>query len=131
LRELKVPRASEDLAAAVADQRTAVIVQNGVERKRLGTAMATTNFFRALGGRSERRPGAVFAAQDGLSCGVRLVFAIAAPLGAVGSGACRRRSWRKARCRSRRARREPPSGRCPPEERPASPPARAAIGAAR
>ena len=58
-----------------------VIVQNGVERSRLGTAMATTNFFRALGGAVGAAVlGAVFASQGGVVPGVRLVLGIAAPL---------------------------------------------------
>ncbi len=58
-----------------------VIVQNGVERRRLGTAMATTSFFRALGGAVGAAVlGAVFASQGGVVEGVRVVFAIAAPL---------------------------------------------------
>jgi MFS family permease len=43
--------------------------------------MATTNFFRALGGAvGAASLGAVFASQGGVVDGVRLVFGIAAPL---------------------------------------------------
>ncbi len=75
-----------------------VAVQNGVERSQLGTAMAVTNFFRALGGAAGAAVlGAVFAARTGAGGGagtvalgpvargdvidgVQLVFIVAAPL---------------------------------------------------
>ena len=69
------------LGFGMVGQVLTVIVQNGVERKRLGTAMATTTFFRALGGAVGAAVlGAVFASQGSVVEGVRLVFAIAAPL---------------------------------------------------
>jgi EmrB/QacA subfamily drug resistance transporter len=78
-----------------------VAVQNGVERRDLGIAMATTNFFRGLGGAVGAAVlGAVFAARTGVhaaegglqlaaSAGadivdaVQVVFLVAAPLAAV------------------------------------------------
>jgi hypothetical protein len=75
-----------------------VAVQNGVDRRNLGIAMATTNFFRALGGAVGAAVlGAVFAARTGavgdagsialgsaargdVIAGVQTVFAIAAPI---------------------------------------------------
>jgi EmrB/QacA subfamily drug resistance transporter len=75
-----------------------VAVQNGVDQRELGIAMATTNFFRALGGAAGAAAlGAVFAARTGAGGaastlaighaaqadvidGVRLVFIVAAPL---------------------------------------------------
>ena len=69
------------LGFGMVGQVLTVIVQNGVERRRLGTAMATTNFFRALGGAVGAAVlGAVFASQGGVVPGVRLVFGIAVPL---------------------------------------------------
>ncbi len=69
------------LGFGMVGQVLTAIVQNGVERRQLGTAMATTNFFRALGGAlGAATLGAVFAAQGSLVEGVRLVFGIAAPL---------------------------------------------------
>ncbi len=80
-----------------------VAVQNGVERRELGIATATTSFFRALGGAVGAAVlGAVFAAQAGTTAsqaggsglgevlrgdvidGVQAVFAVAAPLAALG-----------------------------------------------
>jgi EmrB/QacA subfamily drug resistance transporter len=63
-----------------------VAVQNAVERTRLGTATATTGFFRALGGAAGAAAlGAVFAAHDGdVAQGVRIVFLCAAPLAGLG-----------------------------------------------
>jgi EmrB/QacA subfamily drug resistance transporter len=80
-----------------------VAVQNGVDRSRLGTGMATTSFFRALGGALGAAVlGAVFAARAGSTgggvavhalshagraeviSGVQTVFAIAAPVAALG-----------------------------------------------
>jgi EmrB/QacA subfamily drug resistance transporter len=75
-----------------------VAVQNGVDRRKLGVAMATANFFRALGGAvGAAILGAVFAARTGSAgsadtialgsaartdviSGVQTVFAVAAPL---------------------------------------------------
>jgi predicted MFS family arabinose efflux permease len=71
-------------------------VQNAVEQRQLGVAMATTSFFRGLGGAvGAAALGAVFAAQAGASSagdvsradvidGVQLVFLVAAPLAALG-----------------------------------------------
>jgi EmrB/QacA subfamily drug resistance transporter len=76
-----------------------VAVQNSVEQRRLGVAMATTSFFRALGGAVGAAVlGAVFAANTGVRAGVgataptaradvidavQTVFVIAAPIAAV------------------------------------------------
>lgn len=69
------------LGFGMVGQVLTAIVQNGVDRSRLGTAMATTNFFRALGGAvGAAALGAVFASRGGVVEGVRLVFGIAAPL---------------------------------------------------
>jgi EmrB/QacA subfamily drug resistance transporter len=75
-----------------------VAVQNGVDRRQLGTAMATTNFFRALGGAVGAAVlGAIFAARTGITGsagtivlgpaarahlidGVQTVFIVAAPV---------------------------------------------------
>jgi predicted MFS family arabinose efflux permease len=76
-----------------------VAVQNGVDRRNLGVAMATTNFFRALGGAVGAAVlGALFAARTGVAgggaetialgsaaradviAGVQTVFAVAAPI---------------------------------------------------
>jgi MFS family permease len=63
-----------------------VAVQNGVDRRQLGVAMATTNFFRALGGAiGSAALGAVFAATGGsgraeVIDGVQTVFLVAAPI---------------------------------------------------
>jgi MFS family permease len=63
-----------------------VAVQNGVERNVLGVAMATTSFFRALGGAVGAAVlGAVFVARGGSSRaevidGVQAVFVVAAPI---------------------------------------------------
>ncbi len=78
-----------------------VAVQNGVERRDLGIAMATTNFFRGLGGAVGAAVlGAVFAARAGVHAGegglqlggaaradvidaVQVVLLLAAPLAAI------------------------------------------------
>jgi EmrB/QacA subfamily drug resistance transporter len=79
-----------------------VAVQNGVDRRQLGVAMATTSFFRALGGAVGAAVlGAVFAARVGtrgssgavtqlghgartdIIDGVQTVFIVAAPVAAV------------------------------------------------
>ena len=64
-------------------------VQNGVDRRRLGVAMATTSFFRAIGGAAGAALlGAVFTArigsQAGVASSVQTVFAVAAPLALLG-----------------------------------------------
>lgn len=80
-----------------------VAVQNGVDRRRLGVAMATTSFFRALGGAVGAAVlGAVFAARVGANGSgggvkalaptaradiidaVQTVFVVAAPVAALG-----------------------------------------------
>ncbi len=66
-------------------------VQNAVDRRQLGVAMATTSFFRALGGAlGAATLGAVFAAHESLHPtrpeiieGVQTVFLTAAPLAAL------------------------------------------------
>jgi EmrB/QacA subfamily drug resistance transporter len=66
-----------------------VAVQNGADRSRLGVAMATTSFFRGLGGAvGAALLGAVFAARVGargsdVIHGVQAVFLVAAPVAAV------------------------------------------------
>jgi MFS family permease len=74
-----------------------VAVQNSVDRRRLGVAMATTNFFRALGGAVGAAVlGAVFAARAGghtsataavarpdIIDGVQTVFVVATPIAAL------------------------------------------------
>jgi MFS family permease len=96
-----------------------VIVQNGVERARLGTAMATVNFFRALGGAvGAASLGAVFAAQGGVVPGVRLVFGIAVPLALLALALV----WRLEEAKL--GEETPPAGRAPI-------PSGRAIGAAR
>ena len=78
-----------------------VAVQNGVERRDLGIAMATTSFFRGLGGAVGAAVlGAVFAARTGVHAGegglqlggaaradvidaVQVVLLVAAPLAAI------------------------------------------------
>ena len=63
-----------------------VAVQNRVERRSLGTAMATTTFFRGLGGAiGAAALGAVFTAAGGdILRGVQHVWAVAAGVAAVG-----------------------------------------------
>jgi EmrB/QacA subfamily drug resistance transporter len=74
-----------------------VAVQNGVDRARLGIAMAATSFFRGLGGAVGAAVlGAVFAARSGgtgttgaigradVIDGVQAVFLLAAPVAALG-----------------------------------------------
>jgi EmrB/QacA subfamily drug resistance transporter len=79
------------LGFGVVGQVLLVLVQAGVDRRRLGVAMATTSFFRALGGAIGAAVlGAVFAARAGGTAGradvadaVQAVFAVAAPLAAL------------------------------------------------
>jgi MFS family permease len=115
------------LGFGMVGQVLTVIVQNGVDRKRLGTAMATANFFRALGGAVGAAVlGAVFASQGEVVDGVRLVFAIAAPLALLALALV----WRSAETKLDEAAPVRQQEQ-PPEERPPSRPTRAAIGAAR
>jgi len=80
------------LGFGMVGQVLVVAVQNDVPRTRLGVAMATTTFFRGLGGAiGAATLGAVFAARagDGASPqdvidGVQAVFTVAAPLAAIG-----------------------------------------------
>jgi predicted MFS family arabinose efflux permease len=61
-----------------------VAVQNGVERRFLGVAMASTTFFRALGGAvGAGTLGAVFAASGDVIGGVQAVFSLAAGVALV------------------------------------------------
>jgi EmrB/QacA subfamily drug resistance transporter len=61
-----------------------VAVQNAVDRRQLGVAMATTSFFRALGGAvGSATLGAVFAAHRDVIGGVQGVFIVAAPMAAL------------------------------------------------
>ncbi len=54
-----------------------VAVQNSVDRRQLGVAMATTNFFRGLGGAvGAATPGAVFAARAGVAAGQSAVHGL-------------------------------------------------------
>jgi len=109
------------LGFGMVGQVLTVIVQNGVERRRLGTAMATTNFFRALGGAvGAATLGAVFASQGGVVPGVRLVFGIAASLALLALALV----WR---LEERKLGEEAP--KVPERQAPA--PSRPAIGAAR
>jgi EmrB/QacA subfamily drug resistance transporter len=86
------------LGFGVVGQVLIVAVQNGVDRRRLGIAMAATSFFRGLGGAAGAAAlGAVFAARVGahpasglggvarpeVIGGVATVFTVAAPLAAV------------------------------------------------
>ena len=78
------------LGFGLVGQVLTVAVQNGVDRRRLGVAMATTNFFRGLGGAVGAAVlGAVFAARAGTAAaadvadGVQVVFLVAAPVAAL------------------------------------------------
>jgi MFS family permease len=118
------------LGFGMVGQVLTVIVQNGVERRRLGTAMATTNFFRALGGAAGAAVlGAVFASQGGVVPGVRLVFAIAAPLALLALALV----WRLQEAKLGEDAPRPQGEGGSPEGRPAEQPApsRPAIGAVR
>jgi EmrB/QacA subfamily drug resistance transporter len=118
------------LGFGMVGQVLTVIVQNGVERRRLGTAMATTNFFRALGGAAGAAVlGAVFASQGGVVPGVRLVFAIAAPLALLALALV----WRLQEAKLGEDAPRPQGEAGSPEGRPAEVPApsRPAIGAVR
>ena len=80
------------LGFGLVGQVLVVAVQNDVDRSRLGVAMATTTFFRGLGGAiGAAALGAVFAAKAGSAAspeavidGVQAVFLVAAPLAAIG-----------------------------------------------
>jgi EmrB/QacA subfamily drug resistance transporter len=77
------------LGFGMVTQVLVVAVQNGVERRRLGVATATTSFFRALGGASGAAVlGAVFAARAGtrgeIPGAVQAVFAAGAALALLG-----------------------------------------------
>lgn len=79
------------LGFGMVTQILVVAVQNGVDRRELGVATATTSFFRALGGAAGAAVlGAVFAAQagsrassDDIVDAVQAVFLVAAPLAAL------------------------------------------------
>jgi predicted MFS family arabinose efflux permease len=78
------------LGFGMVGQVLTVAVQNGVDRSRLGVAMAATSFFRGLGGAAGAAAlGAVFAARVGASTptavsdGVATVFTVAAPISAL------------------------------------------------
>ena len=61
-----------------------VAVQNSVDRRQLGVAMATTTFFRGLGGAIGAAVlGAVFAAHASVTGGVQAVFIVAAPIALI------------------------------------------------
>jgi EmrB/QacA subfamily drug resistance transporter len=91
------------LGFGMVTQMLLVAVQNSVDRKVLGVATATTSFFRAIGGAVGAAVlGAVFAASSGLGSsassvgglgaaeraglldGIQTVFAVAAPIAALG-----------------------------------------------
>jgi MFS family permease len=77
------------LGFGMVGQVLTVAVQNGVDRRQLGTAMATTTFLRGLGGAiGAAALGAIFAARTGggaaVPDAVQTVFLIAAPLAAIG-----------------------------------------------
>ena len=80
------------LGFGMVGQVLVVAVQNDVDRSQLGVAMATTTFFRGLGGAiGAAALGAVFAAKAGSAAspaavvdGVQAVFLVAAPLAAIG-----------------------------------------------
>jgi MFS family permease len=85
------------LGFGLVGQVLTVAVQNGVEQRQLGVAMATTSFFRALGGAIGAAVlGAIFAAQTGRGANgagaipradiidaVQAVFVVAAPIAAL------------------------------------------------
>jgi hypothetical protein len=78
------------LGFGVVGQVLTVAVQNDVDRRQLGVAMAATSFFRGLGGGIGAAVlGAVFAARAGtgvhtdIAGAVQVVFAVAAPLAAL------------------------------------------------
>ena len=76
------------LGFGLVTQVLVVAVQNSVDRRQLGTATATTSFFRALGGAVGAAVlGAVFSARTGASAdvphAVQTVFLAAAPLAAI------------------------------------------------
>jgi EmrB/QacA subfamily drug resistance transporter len=78
------------LGFGMVTQVLVLAVQNGVDRRELGVATATTGFFRALGGAAGAAAlGAVFAARAGsgphidVIGGVQTVLLVAAPIAAV------------------------------------------------
>jgi EmrB/QacA subfamily drug resistance transporter len=72
------------LGFGMVGQVLTVAVQNGVDRKDLGVAMAATTFFRALGGAIGTAVlGAVFAARADVIDGIQTVFLVAAPIALV------------------------------------------------
>jgi EmrB/QacA subfamily drug resistance transporter len=69
------------LGFGMVTQVLVMAVQNGVERRQLGIATATTGFFRALGGAVGAAVlGAVFASHHDVIGGVQAVFLVAAPI---------------------------------------------------
>ena len=83
------------LGFGMVGQVLTVAVQNGVDRRRLGVAMATTTFFRGLGGAVGAAVlGAVFAGQAAtagatdVAAGVQVVFLVAAPVAALALAVC-------------------------------------------
>ena len=77
------------LGFGMVGQVLVTVVQNAVDRRELGTATATTGFFRALGGGAGAAAlGAVFAARAGDGAtdvigGVQAVLLVAAPIAAL------------------------------------------------
>jgi len=72
------------LGFGMVGQVLTVAVQADVDRSRLGTAMATTNLFRGLGGAvGAATLGALFSARADVVAGVQAVFWAAAPIAAL------------------------------------------------
>ncbi len=116
------------LGFGMVGQVLTAIVQNGVERRQLGTAMATTGFFRALGGAvGAATLGVAFASQDGIVDGVRLVFGVGVPLALLGLALV----WRLPE--GELDAEDPPGERSarPSVQHPSRPAPRAAVGASR